>query len=124
MRRAIAKNGSVRHRPEAGAAESRSGVSARVELHVPLATIVKVLLTALLVWAVLQLVPQLLLFVLTLLVAITLFPVVAFLERLGLSRGLSVAAVGLAIEGRNTELVVGERWSVMGRLVPTTHHLG
>lgn len=100
MRRAIAKNGSARHRPEpGGAAESPSAERTRVELHVPLTTIVKVLLTALVVWAVVQLVPQFLLFVLTLLIAITLFPVVAWLERRGLSRALAVAVVGLVILG-------------------------
>ena len=47
----------------------------RVEVHIPVATIVKVLVTAVVVWAVLQLVPEFLLFLLTLLASITLAPV-------------------------------------------------
>jgi predicted PurR-regulated permease PerM len=71
----------------------------RTELHVPVATIVKVLLTALLVWATLQLVPELLLFVLAVLAAVTLSPVVARIERWGVSRTVAVAIVAIAIVG-------------------------
>ena len=69
----------------------------RVELHIPLATIVKVLVTAVLVWAALQLVPEFLLFLLTLLIAITLAPAVSWMERRGLSRGIAVAVIGVLI---------------------------
>ena len=65
-----------------------------VEVRFPLATIVKVLLTALLVWAALQLIPHFFLFLLTLLFAVTLSPAVAWLERRGLSRGAAVGVVG------------------------------
>jgi len=68
-----------------------------VEVRLPLATIVKVLLTALLVWAVLQLVPHFFLFLLTLLFAVTLSPAVAWLERRGLSRGAAVGVVGASL---------------------------
>jgi predicted PurR-regulated permease PerM len=82
--------------PATAASEPAAG---RVELHVPVATIVKVLITAILVWAALQLVPEFLLFLLTLLVAITLAPFISWMERRGLSRGLSVAIVGVLIVG-------------------------
>jgi len=65
-----------------------------VEVRVPIATIVKILLTALLVWAALRLVPHFFLFLLTLLFAVTLSPAVAWLERRRLSRGAAVGIVG------------------------------
>lgn len=65
-----------------------------VDLRLPFATIVKVLLTALLVWSALRLVPHFFLFLLTLLFAVTLSPAVAWLERRGLSRGAAVGTVG------------------------------
>lgn len=68
-----------------------------VELRVPVSTIVKILLTALLVWAALQLVPHFFLFLLTLLFAVTLSPAVAWLERRGLSRGAAVGIVGASV---------------------------
>jgi len=82
--------------PEASPAEEPLR---RTEFHVPVATIVKVLLTALLVWATLQLVPELLLFVLAVLAAVTLSPVVARIERWGVSRTVAVAIVAIAIVG-------------------------
>jgi putative heme transporter len=68
-----------------------------VELRVPVSTILKVLLTALLVWAALRLVPHFFLFLLTLLFAVTLSPAVAWLERRGVSRGAAVGIVGAAL---------------------------
>ena len=68
-----------------------------VDVRLPLATIVKVLLTALLVWAALQLVPHFFLFLLTLLFAVTLSPAVAWLDRRGLSRGAAVGIVGASV---------------------------
>jgi len=82
--------------PEASAAEEPLR---RTEVHIPVATIVKVLLTALLVWAVLQLVPELLLFVLAVITAVTLSPIVARIERWGISRPVAVAVVAIAIVG-------------------------
>jgi predicted PurR-regulated permease PerM len=68
-----------------------------VEVRVPFSTIVKILLTALLVWAALRLVPHFFLFLLTLLFAVTLSPAVAWLERRGLSRGAAVGIVGASL---------------------------
>lgn len=68
-----------------------------VEVRLPVATIVKVLLTALLVWAALRLVPHFFLFLLTLLFAVTLSPAVTWLERRGLSRGAAVGIVGASL---------------------------
>ena len=66
----------------------------RVDLHIhlPTGTVVKVLLTLLVVWAGLRLWPEFLLLLISLLVAVALHPVVTALERRGLGRG---AVVGL-----------------------------
>jgi predicted PurR-regulated permease PerM len=64
-----------------------------VEIRVPAATIVKVLVTAVLVWAALKLLPDFLFFLLALLLAMALSPVVAWLERRGWKRGLAVGVV-------------------------------
>jgi predicted PurR-regulated permease PerM len=67
-----------------------------LELHVPLATIVKVLVTAVVVWAALRLLPDFFFFLLALLFAVTLSPLVARMEARGISRGWAVALVALA----------------------------
>jgi len=77
----------------AAAEESRHAI----ELHVPAATIVKVLLTAIVVWAILTLIPELLLFFVAILLAMTLSPIVAWLERRGLSKPLAIGVVGFTI---------------------------
>jgi predicted PurR-regulated permease PerM len=66
----------------------------RVDLHIhlPTRTVVKVLLTLVIVWAGLRLWPQFVLLLISLLVAVALHPVVTALERRGLGRG---AVVGL-----------------------------
>jgi predicted PurR-regulated permease PerM len=66
----------------------------RVDLHIhlPTATVVKILLTLLAVWAGLRLWPQFVLLLISLLLAVALHPVVTSLERRGLRRG---AVVGL-----------------------------
>lgn len=66
----------------------------RVDLHIhlPTRTVVKVLLTLLAVWAGLRLWPQFVLLLISLLVAVALYPAVTRLERRGFSRG---AVVGL-----------------------------
>jgi predicted PurR-regulated permease PerM len=71
----------------------------RVELHVPAATILKVLLTALIVWAVLTILPELLLFFVAILLAMTLSPIVSGLERRGIPKAVAVGLIGLAIVG-------------------------
>jgi predicted PurR-regulated permease PerM len=68
----------------------------RFELDLPVRTIVRVLVAALVVWAALKLWPQLLLILISVLVAVTLSPAIAWLERRGMSRGLSVLLIGFA----------------------------
>ncbi len=70
-----------------------------VELHVPVATIIKVLITAVLVWAALKLLPDFLFFLLALVLAVSLSPLVSRFERRGLSRGWAVALVSLLTVG-------------------------
>jgi predicted PurR-regulated permease PerM len=74
--------------PELGS-ERRSAV----ELHLPVSTILKVLVTAALLWGFLRLVPELLLLILAVLLALTLAPVVAWLESKRLPRSLGVGIV-------------------------------
>lgn len=71
----------------------------RVELSIPFATIVKVLVAALLVFAVLKLWLPFLIFVIAVLMAVTLAPIVAWLERRKLSHGLAVGVVALVMLG-------------------------
>ncbi len=66
-----------------------------IHLHLPTRTVVKVLATALIVWAGLQLWPEFVFVVIALLLAVALNPVVVALERRGLPRGPVVA--GLAV---------------------------
>ena len=70
----------------------RERVDVNVRLHLPTATVVKVLLTLIVVWAGLRLWPQFVLLLISLLLAVALHPVVTWLERRGLGRG---AVVGL-----------------------------
>jgi predicted PurR-regulated permease PerM len=69
----------------------------RVELEVRWATIGKILLAALLVWVFLKLWLPFLIFLVAVLIAVTLHPVVARLERRQLSHGMSVAVVALVL---------------------------
>jgi len=71
----------------------------RVELSVRWATIGKVLVAALLVWVFIKLWLPFLVFLVAVLIAVTLHPVVVWLERRNLSHGLSAALVGLAVLG-------------------------
>jgi predicted PurR-regulated permease PerM len=70
------------------------GFPQQLDLHIPLATILKVLLTAVIVWAVIQLLPELFLLLLSLLLAMALSPAAAWAERHGAPRSLAVAGVG------------------------------
>src|SRR5688572_22021772 len=63
-----------------------------VHIHLPTGTVVKVLLTLIVVWAAMRLWPQFVLLLISLLVAVALHPLVTALERRGLGRG---AVVGL-----------------------------
>ena len=71
----------------------------RVQFHLPVSTILKVLVAAACVWAVLKLIPSLVLLIVSLVLAITLWPVVDALERRGVSRGIAVGAVAFGIVG-------------------------
>jgi predicted PurR-regulated permease PerM len=71
----------------------------RVEVAVPSATIAKLLVAALVVWIVLKLWLPFLIFLVAVLIAVTLYPAVAWLERRALSHGVAVAVVGLIVLG-------------------------
>lgn len=71
----------------------------RVEVAIPFPTILKVLCAALLVFAVLKLWLPFLIFLVAVLIAVTLGPVVAWLEKRGLSHGLAVGVVALVMLG-------------------------
>jgi putative heme transporter len=81
-------------RSKSAALSRDEGLSRQLDLHIPLATILKVLLTAVIVWAVIQLLPELFLLLLSLLLAMALSPAVAWAERRGAPRSLAVAGVG------------------------------
>jgi len=69
----------------------------RLELTVPWKTIFKLLFAALLVWVSLRLALPFLLFLVSLLLAVTLSPFAAWLEKRGASHGVAVGALALAI---------------------------
>ena len=73
--------------------------SRRVDFHVhlPTQTVIKILLTFLLVWAGLRLWHEFVFLLISLLLAVALHPVVAVLERRGLSRGVVVGMMTLAM---------------------------
>jgi predicted PurR-regulated permease PerM len=71
----------------------------RVEISIPVVTIFKVLVAALLVLAVVKLWLPFLVFLVAVLIAVTLAPVVAWLENRGLSHGLAVSVVALVMLG-------------------------
>jgi predicted PurR-regulated permease PerM len=71
--------------------------SQRLELHLPTATILKVIVTALLVWALLTVWPQLVYLFVALLLALALEPFVAWLVQRGLSRPLAVGIIALVL---------------------------
>lgn len=71
----------------------------RVEISIPFGTILKVLVTAVAVLAVVKLWLPFLVFLVAVLIAVTLTPVVAWLERRGLSHGLAVGVVAVVMLG-------------------------
>lgn len=71
----------------------------RVKIVIPFATIARLLVAALVVWVVLKLWLLFLVLLVAVLIAVTLHPVVAWLQRRGLSRGLAVAVVGVTLLG-------------------------
>jgi predicted PurR-regulated permease PerM len=70
-----------------------------VHLRLPTATVVKVLLTLIVVWAGLRLWPQFVLLMISLLVAVALHPLVTRLERRGFGRGAVVGVMTLLMCG-------------------------
>lgn len=76
---------------------SDSDDAVAVRLSVPVATILKVLLTLACVWVLLKLAPSLILLILALVLAITLWPAVDGLERRGWARGLAVGVIAAGI---------------------------
>ena len=69
----------------------------RIDLHLPTRTILKVLVAALLVWAVLRLWPEVIFLSISLLLAVALDPVVAWMSRRGVSRGVSVMILAVLL---------------------------
>ena len=66
-------------------------------LQIPATTILKLCAALALIWIVLRLIPTLLLLMVSLLLAVTLAPIVARFEKRGLSRGLAVLAIAMLI---------------------------
>ena len=77
--------------------EGEPGSPPRVDVHVPLVTILKVLATAAVVWALIRMVPELALLFLAVLLAMALAPVVAWFERRDLSRPVAVFCVAVLL---------------------------
>lgn len=71
----------------------------RLEVHLPTVTILKVILAALVVWALMKLWPELVYLFIALLLALALEPFVAFMTRIGLSRTVAVTIVAVALLG-------------------------
>jgi predicted PurR-regulated permease PerM len=76
-----------------------------IHVHLPTATLVKIVLTLLVVWAGLRLWPEFVFILISLLLAVALHPVVTLLERRGLSRGLVVSLLTLLMVGLTVLLV-------------------
>ena len=81
-----------------------------LELHLPTRTIVKVLVSTLLVWAALRSWPELVFLTISLLLAVALEPFVAWLGRRHVSRGLSVLLLAV--------LLIGVLAAVIGFVLP------
>jgi predicted PurR-regulated permease PerM len=84
---------------EGGVSEPFARERVDVHLHVPTSTILKLLLTALVVAAALRLWPELVFLSLSVLFAVALEPVVAWMVRRNLPRGLSVMLIAIATLG-------------------------
>lgn len=92
----------------------------RTELAIPWSTIGKILVAALIVWGFLKLWLPFLVFLVAVLIAVTLSPVVSWLERRKLSHGVAVALVGLVVLGVILFFAVG----VLPPLISQLLHLG
>jgi predicted PurR-regulated permease PerM len=71
--------------------------SRRLEIHIPIATIVRLLLSALFVWCALTVWPEVMFVFVALIFATALTPTVQRLARRGLARGLAVLVVGITL---------------------------
>ena len=67
--------------------------SARRDLHIPMTTILKLIASGLGLWAAWLLWPEFLLFLIAILLAVTLHPAVAWIERRRIARGVSVMVI-------------------------------
>lgn len=85
------------HRPNTARLQDPEEPPRRVKIVIPFATIARLLVAALVVWVVLKLWLLFLVLLVAVLIAVTLHPVVAWLQRRGLSRGLAVAVVGVTL---------------------------
>ncbi len=77
--------------------DDRNGRPSRVRIEIPFATIARLLVAALLVVVVLKLWLLFLIFLVAVLFAVTLYPVVSWLQNRGFSRGVAVATVGVTV---------------------------
>jgi predicted PurR-regulated permease PerM len=73
--------------------------SGRLEIHVPVATIIRLLLSALLVWCALRVWPEVLFMFVSLIFATALHPTVSWLERKHLPKSVAVLLVGVTVLG-------------------------
>jgi predicted PurR-regulated permease PerM len=89
----------------------------QVRVVIPFATIARLLVAALLVWVVVKLRLFFLVFLVAVLLAVTLHPVVAWLQRRGLSRGLAIAVVGVTVLGFIVTFAVFVLPPLVGQLV-------
>jgi predicted PurR-regulated permease PerM len=87
--------------------DESEGPRSRTELVIPWPTIARLLVAGLLVWAFLKLWLPFLVFLVSVLIAVTLSPVVAWLERKKLSHGVAVAIVGLVLLGIILAFAIG-----------------
>ncbi|HLN80874.1 MAG TPA: AI-2E family transporter, partial [Thermoanaerobaculia bacterium] len=92
----------------------------RTELAIAWSTIGKILVAALIVWGFLKLWLPFLVFLVAVLIAVTLSPVVSWLERRKLSHGVAVALVGLVVLG----VILFFAVAVLPSLISQLLHLG
>jgi predicted PurR-regulated permease PerM len=83
-----------------------SAPSSRLEIHVPGATILRLLVTALSVWCFIKLWPELVFLFLSLILAIAIEPTVVFAERKGVPRGVAVLGLAIGLFGIATAIAV------------------
>src|SRR5690349_2626328 len=69
----------------------------RVELHIATGTIIKLLITACLTWALVRLWPEIVFLLISLLLAVAFEPLVEWLNKRGISRGLCVTVLAVLL---------------------------